>query len=469
MGRQVGQWLIFAVGGAMLAPAPAAAVTLQEALAAAYAGNPDLDAQRASLRATDEEAAAARGQGRPQLGVNASYTYGLEGLRALDGYNRALLAGVQAQLPLFQGGRVHNAVRAADRRSAAGREALRGVEGDTLLEAITAYMDVLRDRTIVDLNRQNKAALAQVYRSSEVRLSVGDVTRTDLAQASARIQQGDAGVAGAESDLVASEESFRRVIGLEPIQLALPPALPPLPASATDAATSAVANNGALASYRATVEAAKREVSVARAARMPSVSLGAGSTFYSYRDRFAGIGNVDSNSSQVSATVTLPLYQGGVAAAQIRQAQDRVDESEARRRGIERQVDAAARSAFAAYQAAQRTIVAYERAVKDNEEAVKGVKIEADSGARQVLDVLNADLELLNSRTGLARAQHDAYVAAFQLLNVMGLADAHTLGADGGHGYDPMVNYRHAVHAVGDFSGRPTRAQMGYGPSQAAN
>lgn len=464
MGRHKDRWLILAVGGSALLSGPAAAVTLQEALASAYAGNPDLDAQRYALSATDEDAAAARAQGRPQLGVNASYTYGLQGLRALDGYNRALLAGVQAQLPVFQGGRVRNAIKAADRRSAAGREALRGVEGDTLVQVITTYMDVLRDRAVLELNRQNAAALAQVYKSSQVRLRAGDVTRTDLSQASARIRESDAGLAAAESDLVSSEETFRRVIGLDPIQLAQPPALPPLPANATDAATSAIANNGALASYTVTVQAARSDVSAAKGARLPSLSLGAGSTFYSYRDRFAGIGNVNDNSSQVSGTLTIPLYQGGLAAAQVRQAEDRLDESEARRRSAERQVNAAARAAFAAYQAAQRTITAYEGAVKDNEEAVKGVRIEADGGERQVLDVLNADLELLNSRTGLARAQHDAYVAAFQLLNVMGLADGHALGADAGHRYDPMVNFHNATHAVSDFGGRSSKARMDYGP-----
>ncbi|USI72453.1 TolC family outer membrane protein [Sphingomonas morindae] len=452
----------------LLTPAAASALTLQEALAAAYATNPSLDAQRASLRATDEDAAIARGQGRPQLGVSTNYTYGLDGLRALAGYNRALLAGVQGQLPLFQGGRVRNAVRAADKRSAAGREALRGIEGDTLVEAVTAYVDVLRDRAILELNRQNVAALNQVYQSSQARLKAGDVTRTDLAQTSARIQQGGAGLAGAESDIIASEESFRRVIGLDPVQLAPPPALPPVPATVADAVAGALAHNGALASYKAAAEAAQRDVSAARGARLPTLSVGGASTFYSYRDRFAGIGNVDSNASQVSATLTLPLYQGGTVAAQVRQAQDRLDEAEARRRGAERQVDSAARAAFAAFQAAQRTITAYQQAVTDNEDAAKGVRIEANGGERQVLDILNAELELLNSRIGLARAQHDAYVAAFQLLNVMGLADAHTLGADNGHGYNPMVNFRHATHAVSDFSGRPSRARMGYGPLQPA-
>jgi outer membrane protein len=444
------------------AAVPAHATTLEEALRAAYTTNPTLDAQRADLRATDEQAAIARAGGRPQAQVQASYTRGLNGLRDLEGYNQALIAGVSASLPLYQGGRVRNAIRAADLRSDAGRAQLRATEGDTFLDVVGAYLDVLRDREIVALGRENVATLERYRQAGETRLKLGDITRTDVAQTQARIEIGTSGLVNGEGNLVGSEQTYRNVVGLDPVALT-PPAPPPLPASADEAVAIALRTNAALQALDKAAQAATRDVAAAEGARLPIVSLGAATNYYDYRDRFAGIGDVRSDASQVGATVTLPLYQGGVVSAQIRQARDRVDEAIDRRAAAERQVEAGTRAAYSSWQSAVRSIAAYERAVAANGDAARGVDVEAKGGERQVLDVLNAQLELLDSRIGLARARHDATLAAYQLLNTMGMADAAHLGLAAG-GYDPMVNYRRAIHAFGDYAGRPSRARMGYGP-----
>ncbi len=273
----------------LCASSAAGATSLQDVLAATYMHNPTLDGQRAELRATDEQAAIARAQGRPQIGAQASYTQGLEGLRALQGYNRAILAGANVNIPLFQGGRVRNAVDAADKRSEAGRAALRAAEGDTFVDAVTAYLDVLRDRAIIDLNRENVRALQDVLHSSKVRLDAGDVTRTDVSQSFARQQQGESSLEAAQAQLSASVAEFRRVTGLEAANLDEPPPLPDLPPSADEAEIIAMRSNPAIAATAAAIDAAHHDVSAARGARLPTLSAGGSGSYYSYRDRFGGI------------------------------------------------------------------------------------------------------------------------------------------------------------------------------------
>ncbi len=151
----------------------------------------------------------------------------------------------------------------------------------------------------------------------------------------------------------------------------------------------------------------------------------------------------------------MPLYQGGLVSAQIRQAKDRDDQAIDQKQATEEQVIASVRAAYSNYAAARRTITLSQMAVDANQDALKGVRLEADAGERQVLDVLNAELELLSSRIALLRAKHDSYIEGFQLLNAMGMVDYKHLGLIGGALYDPTVNYHHAVHALSDFANNP--------------
>jgi outer membrane protein len=235
-----------------------------------------------------------------------------------------------------------------------------------------------------------------------------------------------------------------------------------LPATADAAVDLALRDNPALAATAAATQAARRDMAGARGAALPTVSVGAGSTFYAYRDRFAGIGNVNNNAAQVGATLTVPLYQGGLVSAQVRQAAARVDEAVDRQRGAEEQVEATVRAAFSSYQSALRAMAATQDALASNSEALRGVRVEADGGERQVLDVLNAEVELLGSKTALERARHDIYVAGFQLLNAMGQVGYKRLNLEGGAIYDPMANYRHARAVLSDFSDHPSPQQKGY-------
>lgn len=450
----------------------AQATTLTDALLATYASNPTLTEQRAQLQATDEQVAIARAGGRPTLGGRVDYTHGIRGLRVLQGLNESVTASAQLSVPLYQGGRVRNAIHAADSRVDAGRQTLRATEGDVLVQAVSAYMDVVRDRAIVELNTNNVKVLQTNLDATNDRFQAGDLTRTDVAQSQARLEDGRSQLTTARSNLTSSEENYRRVIGQAAASLDQPPPLPTLPDTGDKAEDTAINNNPDIAAAKESVKAARYDVSTARASRMPSIAATASNQYYRYSG-FAGnglgvpTGNISGNASQAGVTLTLPLYQGGLPSAQVRQAQAYESAALEHETATERQVIANARSAFSTYQAALEVIRSSQEALKANTLALEGVRAEQGVGERQVLDVLNAEQELLGSQVTLVSAQRDAYVAGFALLNSMGLVDYKHLGLQGGALYDPTVNYRHAVHVVGDWSENPTPkpvAKVSYGP-----
>ena len=223
-----------------LAAAPASADTLREALVSTYNANPTITGQRASLRGTDAGVALARAAGRPQLSATAGLNQDLT--RTGGGNGRNLSAQLNVSYPLFTGGRVSNSIEAARIRVEAGRQTLRAVEGDVFTEAVGAYMDVIRDRSIVDLNQNNVSVLSTNLQSTQTQFKIGDLTRTDVAQSDARLALGRSQLATAQGRLTSSEENYRRVIGHVPGTLAAPPPLPPLPAAPDEAARIALAN-----------------------------------------------------------------------------------------------------------------------------------------------------------------------------------------------------------------------------------
>lgn len=441
-------------------PAPglggaASASTLADALAAAYTNNPTLAGQRAALRGTDENSAIARASGRPQLSVSGQYSQGLDGLQPLEGYNRAVTGGVNASLPIYQGGRVHDQIRAADRRSAAGRETLRGSEGDIFTQTVNAYVGVVRDRQIVQLNEQNVAALQTDAKSSNDRYKGGDLTLTDVDQSTARLLVGRTQLDTARANLVDSEQEFRRLTGQLPGDLDPPPPLPMMPETADQAEDIAVDNNPAVRSAAAAIEAARYDVGTARGTGLPTLSFTASSNYYNYLDRVGESSNSHGNASQVGVTLSVPIYQGGLLSARVRQAKDSVSQAMEQKIEQERQAAATARQFFSRYETIKGDIDLLQQSVKANDRALHGVRVENTAGFRQVLDVLNAQLELVNAQVSLVTAQGDAYIAGFRLLNAMGFADYKHLALTGGALYDPMVNYRHAVHVVGDHADGP--------------
>jgi outer membrane protein len=441
----------------------ASADTLREALVSSYRANPTLTAQREALRATDASVAIARAAGRPQIsgtvGLNRDLTR--SGVLDVGGKGPSLSTGVDLSYPLFNGGSVRNSVRAAETRVEAGRATLRAVEGDVFTQAVAAYMDVIRDRAIVELNQNNVRVLTTNLEATRDRFQIGDLTRTDVAQSEARLQLGRSQLSLAQGRLLGSEAVYRQVIGHAPGPLAPPPPLPPLPASADEAVRIALANNPDLVAVSRQALAAGYDVRVAQAGRLPTLS---GVVSGTYVNELGGsTGGLPNTGTQTTAGLNarVPIFQGGLPAARTRQAQALEGQLLEQTIGTERAVVATTRSAFATYEAAQRAIQSNTVAVQANELALEGARAEQSVGTRTVLDVLNAEQELLLSQVSLVTAKRDAYVAGFQLLNAMGQAEAQDLGLDGGPLYDPLGNYRRVSRSWNDWASDPRYAPVG--------
>jgi outer membrane protein len=437
-----------------LATGTASAETLREALVSTYANNPTLTAQRQALRATDATVAIARAAGRPQVSGTAGLNRDLTRSGVLDvgGKGPDLSLGLDVSYPLFNGGSVRNSVRAAQTRVQAGRAVLRAVEGDIFTEAVAAYMDVIRDRAIIELNQNNVRVLQTNLEATRDRFEIGDVTRTDVAQSEARLEIGRANLATAQGRLAGSEENYRRVIGRRPGDLAPPPPLPPLPSTPEEAVRIALASNPDIVAINRQAAAAGFDVGVARAARLPTVSTGVSGTYINALGGAEGTGSATGTQTTAGLNARIPIFQGGEPAARIRQAQALEGQLFEQVIGTERSVVATTRSAFATYRSAQEAIESNLVAVRANELALEGARAERSVGTRTVLDVLNAEQELLNAQVQLVTARRDAYVAGFQLLNAMGQAEAQDLGLEGGPLYDPLGNYRRVSSNWNDWS-----------------
>lgn len=468
--HQGGKIITALLAGAVLsvsAPILAATTTtLQEAFVQTYNSSPALNAARAQLRATDEGVPLAKAESR----IRASSTLGLSqntnGISHLDNGGRSLTAQLNLSYPIFQGGRVKNSINAAESRVSGGRADLRTTEGNIFTQVVAAYMDVIRDASIVDLNKKNVDVLNTNLKASQDRFQVGDLTRTDVAQSEARLSLARSQLVTAQGNLTGSRENFRRVTGIWPEILAQPPTLPKLPGSPDQAVETALSNNPAIQSAGAITQAAGFDVRAARAQRLPTVSAVGGTNYNNYLGTinkisggFGGDNSQGANSAGIQ--LTLPLYQGGLVGARVRQAQAIQNQAAEQGIDVERQVIANTRAAYASYQAAAGAITANQEAVSANELALEGVRAENRVGTRTVLEVLNAEQELLNAQVDLVSAQHDQYVAGFALLNAMGQAEARDLGLDGGALYDPTANYNHVSKWVGDWSEHPKYAPRG--------
>ena len=437
--------------------------TLRDALVRTYQSNPTLMAQRQSLRQVDEAVDIARAAGRPRVDINASVNRDIYTRHVVDGNGSDLTVGATASMPIYSGGRVRNSVAAANVRVEAGRDDLRATEGDIFTEAVAAYMDVIRDRSIVQLNQNQVRVLETNLQATRDRFEVGDLTRTDVAQSDARLALARSSLATAEGRLRASEENYRRVVGENPEDLQPPNPLPTLPGTDDQAEQIALGNNADLASIAAQARAAGYDVRVARGARLPTVTANSTTTYF---DRLGsgvaggngvGLSFDNTTSSSVGLSVTMPLYQGGAAGARVRQAEALRGQLLEQAVGVERLVISNTRGAFANYRAALLAIESNEIAVAANTLALEGTRAEQTVGTRNVLDVLNAEQELLNSQVLLVTARRDAYVAGFQLLNAMGQAEAKDLNLDGiGPLYDPTVNYNRYSRSWNDWDDGPT-------------
>lgn len=437
---------------ALLAGGAAGAETLREALVQTYNSNPTITGQRAQVRVLDESASVARAGLRPQVSGTAGFNQDVFTTRRINS-DSDFSAGIDVSYPLFNGGRVRNQIRAADTRVQAGRAILRAVEGDIFTEAVGAYNDVIRDRSIVTLNENQVRVLETNLQASRDRFEVGDLTRTDVAQSEARLALARSGLATARGRLRGSEENYRRVIGDLPEDLQPPPPLPVLPATQDQAVEIALANNPDVIAIAAQARAAGLDVSVARADRLPTLNA-ISNTRYSNALGTQPVATLPNSETSVGAGVQarIPLYQGGLVSARVRQAQAQQSQLLEQGIAVERSVVANVLAAFATYRASLDSIRSNEVAVSANSLALEGTRAEQTVGTRNVLDVLNAEQELLNSQVALVTARRDNYVAGFALLNAMGQAEAEDLNLDtGGPLYDPAANYNRTIRRASDW------------------
>lgn len=444
-----------------LGATPAAAETLREALIRAYGSNPTLTGDRARQRAEDENVPIQRARSLPSANAQANYTENVaQPANAFNAPERSIAVQGQIEVPIYQGGAVRNGLRAADRRVDAGRAVLRGTESSVFSSVVAAYMDVIRDEAIVQLNQANVGVLEVNLQATNDRFEVGDLTRTDVAQSEARLAIARSQLQSAESNLIGSRERYIQVVGAPPGTLEPPPPLPNLPGSPDAAVETALADNPDLLAAQQRREAARYDVGVANATRLPRLSAITNGQYQNYLGTYGtSIPGVSIAQTQKSASLglqaTIPIYQGGAPSAQVRQAQAREGQAIEGQIEIERSVIAQTRSSYASWKAASEVIRSSEAAVSANRLSLEGVRAENSVGTRTILDILNAEQELLNSQVQLVTARRDAYVAGFSLLAAMGQAEARDLGLDGGPLYDPVTNYKRVRNIIWDWDSDP--------------
>lgn len=430
------------LGGAAVARAD----DLREALVMAYNTNPDLLAARANQRATDEGVPIAKAAGRPSLNGSATYTeFVKKSANSFTAPDRALDAQLQLGVPVFSGGAVRNSVKAAETRVEAGQADLRGAESGIFTQVVAAYMDVIRDQAIVGLNRSNVEVLQVNLKATTDRFEIGDLTRTDVAQSNSRLALARGDLRSAEASLIASRERYIQVVGKAPVDLQPPPPLPGLPASVDEAVAVALENNPDLIAARERTKASAYDIDVAGSGRLPTVSVFTGGDYTDYLGTLGGnSGNVFTQrqtTAQVGVRASIPIFQGGLVAARERQAQARAGATQEQEIAVEREVIAQVRSTYSSWQAANEIIAMNQTAVEAAALSLEGVRAENTVGNRTILNILDAEQELLRAQVQLVAARRSAYVAGFALLAAMGRAEADDLGLDGGVLYNPETNY----------------------------
>jgi outer membrane protein len=412
--------------------------TLNDALGVAYETNPQLDADRANLRATDENVAQANAGWRPTLNAGGTYGYQELGEAGFSETDHPITGQATLTEPLFRGGRTYAEVGRAKAQVRAGESELTNTEENVLLNAVTAYMDVVRDESTLKLRQNNVTVLQKQLDATQEQFKVGELTRTDVAQAQARLAGAQSDVISARGQLEVSRSSFEHYIGRPAETLDDHPPLPRLPTNEDTIISLAMKQNPALRQAQENVKAANYAIDDAAGALAPQVSL-QGQYQYVENSPLSGIQGAGHITS-VTANVTVPIYQGGADESLVRQQKELREQAQLAVADVERQVMDAARSSWQSFTAAQATILSNKSQVQADEVAYDGVKQEQQVGSRTILDVLNAEQELLNSEVAVVISQHDACVAAYQVLAATGQLTARGLGLNVPL-YDPRAYY----------------------------
>ena len=395
----------------------------------------------------------AKAQGLPSLSGSATYTELLKNspIAKVTGPDRLVQLDANANVPIYSGGAVRNSINAAKTRVVAGQNDLRATESQVFTQTVAAYMDVISNQAIVGLNRNNVEVLDVNLTATRDRYEIGDLTRTDVAQSQARLAQARGDLRSSEATLAGARETYIQLVGKAPLSLQPPPPLPGLPASPEEAVSIALDHNPDLLAARERSKAAGYDSQVAGAGRLPKLSVFSTFDHTDYLNTYRLNYGQRSNSAEAGVRATIPLFQGGLPAAEQRQAQAREGQAMEQEIAVERQVISVVRTTYQEWQAAQAIIETSQTAVDAATLSLEGVRAENSVGNRTILDILNAEQELLNAQVLLVRARRNAYVAGFNLLSAMGRAEARDLGLDGGPLYDPGVNYKRVRGIIWDW------------------
>ncbi len=405
------------------AVSPASAESLKGALAKAYANNPDLNAARAALRATDENVTIAKAGYRPQVGISASGS-----VNHLDHFSSDLIddqtyrsgqIGISVTQVIFDGFQTLSRIRSAESGVYAGQENVKANEIQILLSAVQAYADIARDQQVVSIRKQNLAFLNEQLSAAKTRLDVGEGTRTDVSQAEAQLAAGKALLAAAVAQLKISRATYVQIVGEQPTDISQPaPASSGLPRNLDSAVQVAVTEHPSVKAALHAVDAAGYQVDEAQGTLLPGVTI-KGSFGRSGSDE-AGTSGVDVNSSSITAQLTIPIYQGGAEYGRVRQAKENLGAQQIRVDSARAQIQQMVVAAYAQLEAAQAAISANQQQLKAAKLALEGVIEERNVGQATTLDVLNAQQQVLNAKESLAQSGRNAVVSSYSALAAMG-------------------------------------------------
>lgn len=406
----------------------ASAATLREALSQAWLSNPQLQAERATLAASGEQVEQAKGQYYPQVkvfgAVGAAHqdvdTGGLFPVDTIILNTRSV--GLEIDQPLYAGGKIDASVAAARHKMTAQEAGMHATEESVLLTAASAYMDVVQDQAVLELEQNNQHVLQQALDAAQASFDNGEVTHTDVDQAKARLAGAEAAVIQARGALRAAQAHYQQVIGEPPEALSTPAALTGLPASEDDALQLARQNYQVLAA-RAVAAAADSEVEVSKSVLKPSVML-SGQVSAAHEPSFPF---EKYNTRSIMLEFSMPIYSGGSNLAQVRAAQRQADSRHDDALNAERAARDQAIQAWQSYQTAKAGLDAITVQITAAQSAYDGVKAEYKEGERTTLDVLNAEQELLSAQVNRLRAQRDEIVAEYALKAATGQLTAEAL------------------------------------------
>jgi len=428
MSIKTGILRVAAVAALVVAAPVARAETLAQALVSAYDNSGLLEQNRALLRVADEDVAIATANLQPIVNWSANAKHSWSDFVPAGDFLTATLQ-ISGQLTIYDGGANRLAIESQKENVLGTRESLRGVEQQVLLRAIQAYMNVRRDTEFKALRESNVRVLTQEFRAAQDRFQVGEVTRTDVSFAEARLAAARSLLAAAEGNLARSKEEFRAAVGRAPGALT-PAPVAPLARSVQDAKAYALQNHPNILQTQHSVAAAELSIQRAETAFGPSATL----------NGYASVNNDGNGMGEVGVTVSGPLYAGGRIDAQVRQIMARRDAARAGLHITAASVEQNVANAYANYSVAVAGRQAYEQQVAATRVAWEGVREEAALGSRTTLDVLNAEQELLNAQASLVSAQVDEVTASYAILASMGLLTAEHLRLPV-QTYDPEAYY----------------------------